>query len=74
MSLALTFLMQTIIESLKYATTGEMPAGTGKGQNFIHDPKLTTKKMVNYSHFLYFTFKLILNCLTVHRESPADVS
>ncbi|KZS13484.1 DNA repair protein RAD50, partial [Daphnia magna] len=35
----------TIIESLKYATTGEMPAGTNRGQSFIHDPKLSTKKM-----------------------------
>lgn len=35
----------TIIESLKYATTGEMPAGTNRGQSFIHDPKLTSRQM-----------------------------
>jgi len=30
---------QTIIESLKYATTGDQPPNT-KGGAFIHDPKV----------------------------------
>ena len=61
--------MKTIIESLKYATTGEMPTGTGKGQNFIHDPHLTTKKMV-----LSFTTSLvtILRHLVFDYSSPLD--
>jgi AAA15 family ATPase/GTPase len=29
----------TIIECLKYATTGLLPPNTGKGAAFIHDPK-----------------------------------
>ncbi len=31
---------QTIIECLKYATTGELPPNT-KGGAFIHDPKVS---------------------------------
>ena len=31
--------MQTIIECLKQATTGELPPNTRSGQSFIHDPK-----------------------------------
>ena len=32
--------MQTIIECLKQATTGELPPNTRSGQSFIHDPKV----------------------------------
>nr|XP_012221947.1 PREDICTED: DNA repair protein RAD50-like [Linepithema humile] len=32
----------TIIEALKYATTGEYPPGSDKGKSFIHDPVLAT--------------------------------
>lgn len=32
----------TIIEALKYATTGEFPPGSEKGKFFIHDPSLAT--------------------------------
>ncbi|XP_020285711.1 DNA repair protein RAD50 [Pseudomyrmex gracilis] len=32
----------TIIEALKYATTGEFPPGSDKGKSFIHDPILAT--------------------------------
>ncbi|KAG5322879.1 RAD50 protein, partial [Pseudoatta argentina] len=32
----------TIIEALKYATTGEFPPGSDKGKSFIHDPMLAT--------------------------------
>ncbi len=31
--------LQTVIESLKYATTGEQPPNS-KGGAFIHDPKV----------------------------------
>ena len=30
----------TIIECLKYITTGSLPPGTGTGQSFVHDPKV----------------------------------
>jgi DNA repair protein RAD50 len=35
---------QTIIEALKYATTGELPANSKTGGGFIHDPKLRNEK------------------------------
>ncbi|CAB3360173.1 Hypothetical predicted protein [Cloeon dipterum] len=31
----------TIIESLRYATTGQAPPGTDKGKSFVYDPKLS---------------------------------
>lgn len=34
-------IFQTIIECLKYATTGDMPPNT-KGGAFIHDPSVST--------------------------------
>jgi predicted ATPase len=30
----------TIIECLKYATTGSLPPGAQSGQSFVHDPKV----------------------------------
>lgn len=30
----------TIIEALKYATSGEFPPGSDRGKSFIHDPAL----------------------------------
>lgn len=36
---------QTIIECLKYATTGELPPNT-KGGAFVHDPKMAGEKEV----------------------------
>ncbi|KAL8729027.1 MAG: hypothetical protein Q9166_005028 [cf. Caloplaca sp. 2 TL-2023] len=39
-------LYKTIIESLKYATTGEMPPNAKQGGAFIHDPKLCGEKEV----------------------------
>ncbi|KAF9731038.1 hypothetical protein PMIN01_10996 [Paraphaeosphaeria minitans] len=38
----LTIHLQTIIECLKYATTGELPSNSKTGGAFIHDPKLTS--------------------------------
>lgn len=35
---------QTIIESLKYATTGELPPNSKTGGAFIHDPRLRNEK------------------------------
>ncbi|KAI8933724.1 hypothetical protein NX059_009440 [Plenodomus lindquistii] len=36
----------TIIESLKYATTGDLPANSKTGGAFIHDPKLCNEKEI----------------------------
>merc|ERR1711915_1083154 len=36
----------TIIESLKYITTGDVPPGCGKGASFIHDPKMARDHIV----------------------------
>lgn len=36
----------TIIECLKYVTTGDTPPGTGKGQQFVHDPKMAREAAV----------------------------
>jgi len=30
----------TILECLKYATTGQLPPGSSNGQGFVHDPKM----------------------------------
>eukprot|EP00967_Tisochrysis_lutea_P061520 scaffold78847_cov14-Tisochrysis_lutea.AAC.1 len=34
-------LMQTVIECLKQACTGELPPNTRSGQSFIHDPRVS---------------------------------
>ncbi|KAL1634448.1 DNA repair protein rad50 [Diplodia intermedia] len=36
----------TIIECLKYATTGELPPNSDRGKSFIHDPNLCGEKEV----------------------------
>ena len=36
----------TIIECLKYITTGDFPPGSDKGKSFIHDPKLAGETSV----------------------------
>lgn len=36
----------TIIECLKYATTGALPPGAQSGQSFVHDPKIAGKSEV----------------------------
>lgn len=42
----------TIIEALKYATCGELPAGTELGRGFLHDPKLANVAEVRSSIML----------------------
>jgi hypothetical protein len=32
--------LQTIIECLKYATTGALPPGAQQGKTFVHDPRV----------------------------------
>ncbi|KAF7188457.1 DNA repair protein RAD50 [Pseudocercospora fuligena] len=36
----------TIIECLKYVTTGEMPPNSEQGRSFVHDPKMAGEKEV----------------------------
>jgi hypothetical protein len=42
-ALAHAHALQTIIECLKMACTGELPPNTRSGQSFIHDPKVSTQ-------------------------------
>ena len=44
----------TIIESLKFATTGQMPPGANKGQSFVNDPGMTDSTEVKGSIKLRF--------------------
>lgn len=39
---------QTIIECLKYATTGDMPPNT-KGGAFVHDPSVSRQSQIRLS-------------------------
>ena len=36
----------SVLECLKYVTTGDTPPGTGKGQQFVHDPKMAREAAV----------------------------
>ncbi|KAI5359465.1 putative DNA repair protein Rad50 [Septoria linicola] len=45
----------TIIECLKYVTTGELPPNCSNGQSFIHDPKMSGEKEVMAQVKLLFT-------------------
>lgn len=53
--------LQTIIECLKYATSGELPPGS-KGGAFVHDPKVswdqspTVKLPVKKQTFVFFAY------------------
>lgn len=54
----------TIIECLKYATTGDMPPNT-KGGAFVHDPKMATSSEVKAQVRLRFynANKVRMNCV-----------
>lgn len=45
----------TVIEALKYATTGELPPLTDKGKGFVHDPKVSGVQSVKAGIKLSFT-------------------
>ena len=36
----------TIIECLKYVTTGDAPPGSSAGKSFVHDPKMASEARV----------------------------
>lgn len=44
LTLTVIFLSQTLIECLKFVTTGNLPPGSEKGQAFVHDPKVLSER------------------------------
>lgn len=79
------FYFQTIIECLRYATSGELPPGS-KGGAFVHDPKVSyaplTQKPSTYGkwmfcscHFYYYPGRILESFLksfylTVNSRTP----
>ena len=50
----------TIIECLKYVTTGDVPPGCGTGGPFIHDPKMAREAAVKGDlHFLFGSMQFV---------------
>ena len=58
--------LQTIIECLKQATTGELPPNTRSGQSFIHDPKASPPWSQVHPHHL----KSFLKCHNIPCKRP----
>ncbi|XP_057670228.1 DNA repair protein RAD50 [Diorhabda carinulata] len=56
----------TILESIKYALTGDLPVGTNGGKGFIHDPKMSNKNSTKGSIKIKFT-DAEKNTLTISR-------
>ncbi|XP_033607955.1 DNA repair protein RAD50 [Cryptotermes secundus] len=52
----------TIIESLKYAVSGDLPPGAKQGQLFVHDPKISRK--IEVSHYVLLVPIFSLNSTT----------
>lgn len=50
--------LQTIIECLKQACTGELPPNTRSGQSFIMDPKVELKALVWHSVLAYVRLRV----------------
>jgi len=74
----LTPVFQTIIECLKYATTGEQPPNT-RGGAFIHDPVLANEKEVKAQVKLRFnaangTRMLAVRNLQVSRKKAGGLT
>lgn len=56
----------TILESIKYALTGDLPVGTNGGKGFINDPKMSNKNSTKGSIKIKFT-DAEKNTLTISR-------
>lgn len=56
----------TIIESIRYALTSELPSGSSNGQGFLNDPKMSHKSQVRASIKIKF-FDSQGNMITVSR-------
>ena len=56
-----TFILQTIIECLRYMTTGDKPPGSKTGDTFVHDPKASELNYLQKSlqNFEELVLKLI---------------
>ena len=73
-SFSLSFPPQTIIEALKYATTGDPPPSTGKGgQGFVHDPKVANEREVKAQIKLKFK-NVTKKSLTLTRSMSLGVT
>lgn len=48
----------TIIESLKYVTSGEYPPDSDRGKSFVHEPKLSVNHTVKLLIYCYFKNKI----------------
>jgi len=55
----------TIIEALKYATTGEFPPSSDKGKSFIHDPMLATTGSVCTLTIILIYYNVYYFCIHV---------
>lgn len=55
----------TIIECLKYATTGALPPGASAGQSFVHDPKMAGTSEIKGQIKLRFKNKLATSMVCV---------
>jgi len=59
----------TIIECLKYVTTGDVPPGSGRGQSFVHDPKMAREASVKGQVKLQFVGNGVANTIKVISRS-----
>lgn len=69
----------TIIECLKYATTGQYPPNTSRGAPFLHDPRMVDKKEVKAHVKLQFNMangkkRVAMRSLQVTVEEGGDLS
>lgn len=62
----------TIIESLKYAVSGDLPPGAKQGQLFVHDPKISRK--IEVSHYVLLVPVFSLNSTTTPVQNGGDLS
>uniref|UniRef100_A0A915KT73 DNA repair protein RAD50 n=1 Tax=Romanomermis culicivorax TaxID=13658 RepID=A0A915KT73_ROMCU len=63
----------TVIEALKYITSGDMPAGS-KGAAFVHDPKYTVDSKLFLSKFKFFQYFQINNASEVKGQIKLKVT
>ena len=57
----------TIIECLKYVSTGDPPPGSSKGSSFVHDPKMARESSVKGQVKMQFTTHAGNNVKTICR-------
>jgi DNA repair protein RAD50 len=62
----------TIIESLKYAVSGDLPPGAKQGQLFVHDPKISRK--IEVSHCVLFVPIFSLNSTATPIQNCVDLN